>query len=65
MLALPAVGVMKPASMRMVVVLPAPFGPRKPSTSPGLTVEADVVHGGERVVAFGQVFGLDHALGSR
>ena len=37
MLAVPLVGVMKPASMRMVVVLPAPFGPRKPSTSPGWT----------------------------
>ena len=37
MLAVPAVGVMNPASMRMVVVLPAPLGPRKPSTSPGLT----------------------------
>ena len=37
MLALPAVGVMNPASMRMVVVLPAPFGPRNPSTSPGFT----------------------------
>ena len=39
MLALPEVGVMKPASMRMVVVFPAPFGPRNPSTSPGLTVK--------------------------
>src|SRR5688572_7798618 len=35
MLALPLVGVMKPASMRMVVDLPAPLGPRKPRTSPG------------------------------
>src|SRR5207237_3706678 len=26
---------MRPTSMRMVVVLPAPFGPRKPKTSPG------------------------------
>ena len=34
MLALPTVGVMKPASIRMVVDLPAPLGPRKPSTSP-------------------------------
>jgi len=37
MLARPAVGVTKPANIRMVVVLPAPFGPRKPSTSPGAT----------------------------
>src|SRR6186713_2826293 len=28
---------MKPASMRMVVDLPAPLGPRNPSTSPGST----------------------------
>ena len=34
MRAVPAVGIMNPASMRMVVDLPAPFGPRKPSTSP-------------------------------
>src|SRR5881227_3024003 len=31
----PAVGRMRPTSMRMVVVFPAPFGPRKPKTSPG------------------------------
>jgi hypothetical protein len=37
MLALPELGVMNPASMRIVVVLPAPLGPRKPSTSPGFT----------------------------
>ena len=30
---------MKPVSMRMVVDLPAPFGPRKPSTSPRATVK--------------------------
>src|SRR5262245_47164461 len=34
----PDVGGMKPVSMRMVVDLPAPFGPRKPSTSPRSTV---------------------------
>jgi hypothetical protein len=28
---------MKPAIMRMVVDLPAPFAPKKPSTSPGAT----------------------------
>ena len=32
--AVPSVGGRKPVSMRMVVVLPAPFGPRKPTTSP-------------------------------
>src|SRR5438067_5840232 len=35
---LPAVGGMKPVIMRIVVDLPAPFGPRKPSTSPRSTV---------------------------
>src|SRR5215468_2198504 len=33
----PAVGLSSPAIMRMVVVLPAPFGPRKPWISPGAT----------------------------
>ena len=37
MRAVPAVGIMNPASMRIVVDLPAPFGPRKPSTSPRAT----------------------------
>jgi hypothetical protein len=31
------VGGMKPVIMRIVVDLPAPFGPRKPSTSPRST----------------------------
>jgi hypothetical protein len=30
---------MKPAIMRMVVDLPAPLAPKKPSTSPGATVK--------------------------
>src|SRR5437868_15132602 len=34
----PEVGGMKPVIMRMVVDLPAPFGPRKPSTSPFSTL---------------------------
>src|SRR6185436_5382661 len=33
----PDVGLSSPAIMRMVVVLPAPFGPRKPWISPGAT----------------------------
>src|SRR5712691_220562 len=33
----PLVGVMMPHSMRMVVVLPEPFGPRKANTSPSRT----------------------------
>src|ERR1043165_68082 len=31
---LPRVGLMRPTSMRIVVVFPAPLGPRKPKTSP-------------------------------
>src|SRR5690606_126830 len=37
MLAVPEVGARKPVSIFMVVDLPAPLGPRKPSTSPGWT----------------------------
>src|SRR5712691_11131065 len=33
----PLVGVMMPHNMRMVVVLPEPFGPRKANTSPSRT----------------------------
>ena len=33
----PAVGAIRPSNMRMVVVLPAPFGPRKPYTWPAAT----------------------------
>src|SRR5665811_1195256 len=36
--ALPLVGRIKPSRVRMVVDLPAPFGPRKPKISPWLTV---------------------------
>jgi hypothetical protein len=35
----PADGAMIPARHRSVVVLPAPFGPTRPSTSPGPTVK--------------------------
>src|SRR5688572_28486065 len=37
MVTLPLVGLSRPAMMRIVVVLPAPFGPRKPWISPGST----------------------------
>ena len=35
--ALPAVGRISSITVRIVVVLPAPFGPRKPNTSPRWT----------------------------
>src|SRR6059058_459929 len=34
MVTLPDVGLISPTSMRIVVVFPAPFGPRKPKISP-------------------------------
>ena len=36
--AVPAVGFTSPSSIRSVVVFPAPFGPRKPTTRPSSTV---------------------------
>ena len=33
----PPVGTVMPVRIRMVVVFPAPFGPRKPKVSPSLT----------------------------
>src|SRR4051812_16631311 len=39
MVARPAVGATSPSSIRSVVVLPAPFGPRNPVTRPGSTVK--------------------------
>ena len=38
--AVPAVGRSSVVSMRRVVVLPAPFGPRKPTISPSSTVRS-------------------------
>ena len=57
-LALPEVGARKPAIIFIVVDLPAPLGPRKPSTWPGLHLEGNVVHGGQVAVTFGQVAGF-------
>ena len=37
--ALPTVAATRPTRIRSVVVLPAPFGPRKPVTRPGSTVK--------------------------
>ena len=55
MRAVPAVGGMKPANMRMVVDLPAPLGPRKPNTSPRSTVKdtsSTAVKPPKRLVSF-------------
>src|SRR3954453_6768254 len=40
MVAVPDVGRMRPSSIRSVVVLPAPFGPRKPVMRPGSTTKS-------------------------
>ena len=42
---LPAVGWSRPESIFSVVVLPAPFGPRNPTTSPAWMVEGDLLDG--------------------
>ena len=59
----PSLGGRKPVSMRIVVVLPAPLGPRKPTTSPRLDPERDIVDGDDVSVALGEMGGLDHAAG--
>ena len=43
----PEVGLRMPASDRSVVVLPAPFGPIRPTISPARDRERQVVDGGE------------------
>ncbi len=44
----------------MVVVLPAPFGPRKPRHRARLDVEGEVVDGEDVAVAFAQATDFDH-----
>ena len=52
--------------IRIVVDLPAPFGPRKPNDSPRLQLEVDPVDGAElrgpaaRWIDLGEAAGLDH-----
>ena len=50
--------------MRMVVVLPAPFGPTNPKASPRSTREDEVVHRGGLPEPLGQTLDLDHAVTS-
>ena len=45
---------------RMVVVLPAPLGPRKPKISPSLNFQVQRIHGREPVVVFGEVHQFNH-----
>ena len=50
----PAVGRTSPRSIAMVVVLPAPFGPMKPATTPRGSSTVEIVDGGALAVALGQ-----------
>ena len=45
---------------RIVVVLPAPFGPRKPTSRPGRAVKLRAVEGDDVAVALGEVLDLEH-----
>src|SRR5206468_7982710 len=40
-------------------------GTEEPQHLPGTDLEADIVHRGQRVVAFGQLLGLDHDISAR
>ena len=55
----PEVGFSRPQSMRMVVDLPAPFGPRKPKTSPFADFEIDPVDGHKIAETLDQVLHHD------
>ena len=55
---------LKPSSIRMVVVLPAPFGPSRPKISPSPTLKRRL-DGGRRAIALGEAFGLDDRLAHR
>ena len=47
---------------RIVVVLPAPFGPRKPTSRPGWR-ERSAIEGDHVAVALGEVLDLEHGGG--
>ena len=60
--AVPAEGRSKPRSMAIVVVLPAPLGPKKPNTSPPVNLEIETIHRGQFLETFGQVSRADYYL---
>ena len=51
----PPAGLTKPVMASMAVVLPEPFGPIKPTTSPGLTARGEVGQRHGAAVAHGEV----------
>ena len=59
MRALPLVGWSRSSRVRIVVVLPAPLGPRKPKTSPGSTSIVTSSMPACAAVELGQPLGLD------
>ena len=61
MLARPEVAGMKLERMRMVVLLPAPLGPRKPTISPFPTSNEMLLIAVDARVAFGKIFDFDHS----
>ena len=58
--AVPADGGRKHVSMRMVVVLPAPLGPRNPTIWPFATSEGNLVNGSIARVPFGKLLDCNH-----
>ena len=60
--AVPAVGARKPVIIFIVVDLPAPFGPRKPSTSPCGTVNDTSSTADQRAEIFDEMADLQHTL---
>ena len=58
----PASGVRSPAMIDTSVVLPAPFGPSSPHTSPASTLEADLVERRVVAVALAHALHLEHRL---
>ena len=61
--AVPPLAGMKQARIFIVVDLPAPLGPRKPTICPFVDVERHVVDGRHRPVALRQSVDLDHGFG--
>ena len=60
---MPASGARRPSRISTVVVLPAPFGPSRPKTSPPGDVEVDAVDGDEVAVALDQSADADDRIG--
>ena len=60
---LPALACVRPSSVRMIVVLPAPLGPRKPNAHAARHLQVDAVERGALAEALGQAGRLDRQLG--